>query len=351
MVTITDRRAESGNPTAGTRVTLLSQQDGRPYPGTVRSWLLPPEGRGASARISVAAGAARRLTEKRVWLAVAAARYGFTVYAALARRLDDSALDVIGLVPMLREDRRRAAPRAPADGLVTVTSGAGQARRMAAVDLSRGGVRVQAAGGGGAAARRVVRLDVRLEGGATVVLRGEVCRVDEALRQAVARFDHPPTEARTQIDRYVLVRATRPLVRRPGPEPAGLARPGQSDAGDASRSPADHFSSIRPNRQTARATTQVSTNSADDGVADVVEVEAADRGQRSGGDAELVGEDRQQLDRADDQRDGDRQPGDGDVVVDLAHRLGERPAVGEVHEAAVDASRAGSCRPRTGPAA
>ena len=31
-----------------------------------------------------------------------------------------------------------------------------------------------------------------------------------------------------------------------------------------------------------------------------------------------------------------RERGDGDVVVDLAHRLGERPAVGEVHEAAVD---------------
>ena len=43
--------------------------------------------------------------------------------------------------------------------------------------------------------------------------------------------------------------------------------------------------------------------------------------------------------------------GDGDVVVDLAHRLGERPAVGEVHEARRRSSRAGSCRRRTGPAA
>ena len=40
--------------------------------------------------------------------------------------------------------------------------------------------------------------------------------------------------------------------------------------------------------------------------------------------------------RADDQRDRDREAGDGDVVVDLADRLGERPAVGEVHERAVD---------------
>ena len=43
-----------------------------------------------------------------------------------------------------------------------------------------------------------------------------------------------------------------------------------------------------------------------------------------------------QLDRADDQRHGDRDRGDGDVVEHLAHRLGERPAVGEVHEHPVD---------------
>ena len=34
--------------------------------------------------------------------------------------------------------------------------------------------------------------------------------------------------------------------------------------------------------------------------------------------------------------DRDREAGDGDVVEDLADRLGERPAVGEVHERAVD---------------
>ena len=53
-------------------------------------------------------------------------------------------------------------------------------------------------------------------------------------------------------------------------------------------------------------------------------------------EAELVREHREQLDPADQQRDRDRQPGDRDVVEDLAHRLGERPAVGEVHERAVE---------------
>ena len=50
----------------------------------------------------------------------------------------------------------------------------------------------------------------------------------------------------------------------------------------------------------------------------------------------LVGEDAEQLDGADDQRDGDRDARDGDVVEDLAHRPGEGPAVGGVHEDAVD---------------
>src|SRR3954468_24706523 len=46
--------------------------------------------------------------------------------------------------------------------------------------------------------------------------------------------------------------------------------------------------------------------------------------------------DLQQLYGADDPRGGDGQSGDREVVVDLAHRLGEGPAVGEVHERSVD---------------
>ena len=53
-------------------------------------------------------------------------------------------------------------------------------------------------------------------------------------------------------------------------------------------------------------------------------------------DAQLVGEQADHLDAADDQRDCDRERGDGDVVVDLANRLRERPAVGEVHERPVE---------------
>src|ERR1700756_4068867 len=43
-----------------------------------------------------------------------------------------------------------------------------------------------------------------------------------------------------------------------------------------------------------------------------------------------------ELERADDARHGNRQPGDSEVVEDLPDGLGEGPAVDEVHERAID---------------
>ena len=90
----------------------------------------------------------------------------------------------------------------------------------------------------------------------------------------------------------------------------------------------------RTARRRARAPT--SHEQADDHVADDVEVDAGDDVPEPAAQAELLGEHREQLDRADEQRHRDRQARDRDVVEDLAHRLGERPAVGEVHERAVE---------------
>src|SRR5689334_21537102 len=60
-------------------------------------------------------------------------------------------------------------------------------------------------------------------------------------------------------------------------------------------------------------------------VADVVEVEAGDPADEAAVEAELLVDDGEQLDGADHQRDGDRQPGDREVVVELAHRPLEGP--------------------------
>ena len=50
---------------------------------------------------------------------------------------------------------------------------------------------------------------------------------------------------------------------------------------------------------------------------------------------QLAGEQPGDLDGPDQEGGGDRQARDDDVVVHLAHRAGEGPAVGEVHEAPV----------------
>ena len=116
---------------------------------------------------------------------------------------------------------------------------------------------------------------------------------------------------------------------RRGHAPVRYARSGD-EPGSAQRS------SRRPKRHTASATAQVATKRRDDDVADRVEVDAGHPVPEAAAQAELLGRDREQLDGADDERDRHRERGDGEVVIDLAHGLGEGPAVGEVHERAVD---------------
>ncbi len=66
-----------------------------------------------------------------------------------------------------------------------------------------------------------------------------------------------------------------------------------------------------------------------------VDVEAGHQRPECAVQMDLGGQDAEDLDGADDERGADGQPGDDQVVVDLADRPGERPAVGEVHEQAV----------------
>jgi len=66
----------------------------------------------------------------------------------------------------------------------------------------------------------------------------------------------------------------------------------------------------------------------DDEEADVVEVQAGDSGGDWVGEAEVVVQDADQLDRADQERDGNGQSGGGQVVEDLADWVGECPLVG-----------------------
>src|SRR6185437_16144464 len=67
-----------------------------------------------------------------------------------------------------------------------------------------------------------------------------------------------------------------------------------------------------------------------------VDVEVGHQVPERAAQVQLAGQHAEQLDGADDERGADRQAGDDQVVVDLADRPGERPAVGEVHEGAVE---------------
>src|SRR5664279_5287726 len=71
----------------------------------------------------------------------------------------------------------------------------------------------------------------------------------------------------------------------------------------------------------------------DDQVADVVKGDLGDPGGDGVAQFGLVVQHTDQFDAADDQRDGHRAAGGGEVVVDLADRSDERPLIGGPHEA------------------
>ena len=61
-------------------------------------------------------------------------------------------------------------------------------------------------------------------------------------------------------------------------------------------------------------------------------VEAEDGSEEAASEMELVGQESEGLDAADDESDDDGDEGDGEVVVELAHRLDEGPAVSAEHK-------------------
>ena len=112
---------------------------------------------------------------------------------------------------------------------------------------------------------------------------------------------------------------------------SGAADRQARSAGSAQRS------SIRPTRHTSDRGAQVTTNSADDRVADGVEVDARGRAPRCRR-AARGGRRAPRRPRSPPipSATTTESPVTVRVVVELAHRVGERPAVGEVHERAVD---------------
>ena len=109
---------------------------------------------------------------------------------------------------------------------------------------------------------------------------------------------------------------------------AARGPPGRAAAGAQRRS-------IFPNFQNATASRPDRDEHRRDGEPGLVDVEAGHEVPESAADVQLAGEQPGDLDGPDQEGGGDRQARDDDVVVHLAHRAGEGPAVGEVHEAPV----------------
>ena len=198
---------EDGTPAVGTPVIVLSMGGGRPYPATVQSWVGTNQGLVASARVEVTAAAMRRLADHRVWVSVPYRGPGFTVFSGVARRAEDTALDITGAVTLVRERRRRHL-RALSTGQVSVSAHDQSPRQLQVVDLSQGGVRVALRGPTDLRLDEYVTVEVHLEDGAAISARGKVIRVDTEAGHAVVRFEDLSSEHGTRIDRYVLLHLT-----------------------------------------------------------------------------------------------------------------------------------------------
>ena len=191
----------------GTPLIVLSIHGGRPYPATVQTWVATAQGLVVSARVSVTAEAMHSLADHRVWVSVPDRGPGFTVFSGVAHRAEETALDITGVVTLVRE-RRREHVRGPAKVQVSISTGDASPRQLQVVDLSQGGVRVALRAPSDLALDEFVTVEVHLEDGASISARGKVIRIDSAAGQAVVRFEDLSSEHGTRIDRYVLLHLT-----------------------------------------------------------------------------------------------------------------------------------------------
>ena len=203
----------SGDPAPGTVVLLVSQAEDEAHPAHVISWRSLDAGLVVAATLEVAPEVARRLADHRVWVSLGEQR-GVSVFGGVAHPVSATALLVTGVVPVVRETRRRqprlGAATAPVSVTIRLRAG-GAVRRLRAADLSRDAVRVEVSGEIGLAAGDHVGFEVELGPGEVVAGDGTVIRVDG--RHAVVHFDDLAAGDGQRIERHVLLR----LAQRPDP--------------------------------------------------------------------------------------------------------------------------------------
>jgi hypothetical protein len=205
---MTDGGASSSTDLAGRRVSLLPRAGGRAWTGTVQRWEVAADR--VVARIDTSADAASTLDHHQVWLSTTndpPGSEGITIFAGRAVAVAPDALELDGVVRLADEPRRQAV-RAAGCRVTLPPDLTGVQHTVAAVDLSRGGVRVPVN------STRwpyddPLDLVLHLPDEPSVNVVGRLLRLDPA-GSAVVGLDDLADEVAAAIDRYALTQLPPP---------------------------------------------------------------------------------------------------------------------------------------------
>jgi hypothetical protein len=192
----------------GRQVTLLPRNGGHSWAGIVRAWDAVDDR--VVARIQAHAEAVSSLDHHQVWLSTVSrngAEHGVTIFAGRALAIERESLRLEGVV-RLADERRRRAVRATGSTVTLPWLDGGQLT-VAALDVSRGGVRLPALEGGWKY-DGLVDLVVNLDGATSINAVGRMLRIDTETKSVVLRFEGLPDRAAEAFDRYALAQLTVP---------------------------------------------------------------------------------------------------------------------------------------------
>lgn len=193
---------------AGRRVSVLPRAGGHAWAGTVQAWDL--SGDRVVARIHTEADAVADLDHHQVWLSTVSRdgeESGITIFAGRALAVDPESLQVEGVV-RLADERRRRALRA-GGAMVTLPPSGGEQQTVAALDISRGGVRLDL-GEVGWSYEDPMDLVLHLGEDRSLNVVGRLHRFDSTTGSAVLTFDDLPERDAEALDRFALTRLDPP---------------------------------------------------------------------------------------------------------------------------------------------
>jgi hypothetical protein len=203
-----DDGASSSTSLPGRPVSLLPRAGGRAWTGTVQTWEVASGH--VVARVVTSADAVSTLDHHQVWLSTTSRTgdgEGITIFAGRAVAVASGALELDGVVRLADEPRRRAV-RAAGCRVTLPPDLTGVQHTVAAVDISRGGVRVPVN------STRwpyddPLDLVLHLPGEPSVNVVGRLLRLDPA-GSAVLGLDALADDVAAAIDRFALTQLPPP---------------------------------------------------------------------------------------------------------------------------------------------